>query len=92
MAKKKRKTKKSIKFSTRVVVFCIAFMAVYTAVQTTLSYKVGIELSPTLTQCVYTFFGTELALSAVIKIFEDLTGKKTKKKTTHTEEYIPEEF
>lgn len=88
---KKKKAKKSIKFTTRVVVFCIAFMAVYTAVQTALSYKVGIELSPTLTQCVYTFFGTELALSAAIKVFDSMTEKKSKKLDA-VDEYIPEEF
>ena len=39
-------------------------------IQLYLSYKLNIELSPTLTTCVYAFFGTELAACALVSIFE----------------------
>lgn len=62
--------KKSIKFSKKIVTLCIVFIILYTIVQTYLSYKLSIELSPTLTTCVYAFFGTELAAVALVRIFE----------------------
>ena len=66
----KEKKKRYFRFSKKIVVFCIIFVMLYTIAQTYLSYKLGIELSPTLSTCVYAFFGTELAVSAAIKIFE----------------------
>lgn len=78
--------KKTVKFSMKIVIFCIIFIALYTVAQTFLSYKVGMELSPTLTTCVYAFFGTELAACAVIKIFD------TMKKKDSSDEYIPDEL
>lgn len=68
MAKKTKK--KKYKFCTKVVIFSIAFIVLYTAVQIILSYKLNIELSPTLTTCVYSFFGTELAITGLIRIFD----------------------
>lgn len=68
MAKKVKK--KESKFCTKIVIFCVAFIVFYTVVQTILSYKLSIELSPTLTTCVYAFFGTELAAAAMIRIFD----------------------
>lgn len=58
------------KYLKKIVAFCIAFIVVYTLLQTYLSYKLSIELSPTLTTCVYAFFGTELAACAFIRIFD----------------------
>ena len=84
------KNKKS-KFCTKIVVFCIAFIVLYTTVQVILSYKMSIELSPTLTTCVYSFFGKELALSAAIKVF-DTVGEKRCKKSDNIDEYETEEF
>ena len=37
--------------------------------------KNGIELNPTLTTAVYAFFGTELAVSALIKVVETMNKK-----------------
>lgn len=75
-----------VKFSKKIVIFCISFIVLYTALELYLSYKLNIELSPTLTTCVYTFFGTELASTAVIKIFENLIistkSNKSDKPTT----------
>ena len=61
--------KNAIKFSKKIVGFCIGFIVLFTIVSTYLNYRVGIELSPTLTTCVYAFFGTELASTALIRIF-----------------------
>lgn len=72
---------KSIRFSKKVVVSCIVIIAVYTVVQSYLSHKIGMELTPTLTTCVYTFFGTELAACALIRIFD-----KEDKSTEESEE------
>lgn len=62
--------KNAIKFSKKIVGFCIGFIVLFTIVSTYLNYRVGIELSPTLTTCVYAFFGTELASTALIRIFD----------------------
>lgn len=63
-------------FSKKIVILCIIFIILYTIAQTYLSYKLSIELSPTLTTCVYAFFGTELAATALIKVFDK--GNKDK--------------
>lgn len=65
-----------LKFSKKIVVTCIVVIIIYTAIQTYLSYKLGIELTPVLTGFVYGFFGTELAACAFIKIFEDKKSKE----------------
>ena len=62
--------KNAIKFSKKIVGFCIGFIVLFTIVSTYLNFRVGIELSPTLTTCVYAFFGTELASTALIRIFD----------------------
>lgn len=62
--------KNKLKFSKKIVILCITFIILYTIIQLILSYMLSIELSPTLTTCVYAFFGTELATCAVIKIFD----------------------
>lgn len=69
-----------MKFSKRIVTVCILAIIAYTAVQTLLSYKLMIELSPTLTTCVYTFFGTELAACACIRIFDREDKKEEDKR------------
>lgn len=62
--------KNTIKFSKKIVGFCIIFVVLFTIISMYLNYRVGIELSPTLTTCVYAFFGTELASTALIRIFD----------------------
>lgn len=79
-----KKKKTNNKFAKRLVVFCILFIVLYTAIQTYLSYTLGIELSPTLTTSVYTFFGTELAACALIRVF-DVFGHK---KDEYMEDYM----
>lgn len=67
--KKKREFKK-IKFSKKIVITCILVIILYTIAQTYLSNEIGLELTPTLTTCVYAFFGTELAACALIRVFD----------------------
>ena len=58
------------KFSKKIVVFCIIIIVLYTIAQLYLTYQLGIEPTPTLTPCVYAFFGTEMAAVALIRIFD----------------------
>lgn len=62
---------KNKKFCKRVVIFCIVFIVFYTIVQIALSFLLQIELSPTLTTCVYAFFGTELMSNAFIRVMKE---------------------
>lgn len=68
-----------MRFSKKLVIFCISFIVAYTILQIYMSYKLSIELSPTLTTCVYGFFGTELAVTGIMKIFEELPKKSSNK-------------
>ena len=62
--------KNAIKFSKKIVGFCIGFIVLFTIVSTYLNYRVGIELSPTLTTCVYAFSGTEILSTAFIRVLD----------------------
>ena len=89
----KEKEKNPIEYLTKVVTFCIAFIVIYTIAQVVLSYFLQVELSPTLTNCVYTFFGTELAACAFIKIVSLVTKILYKKYNLEdTEEDMSEEI
>lgn len=57
-----------VKFSKLIVFICIAAIISYTIAAILLQKYTLIELSPTLTTCVYAFFGTELLGLAGIKI------------------------
>lgn len=74
-----RSLMKNMKFLKKVVTFSISFIVFYTLLEITLSYFIQVELSPTLTSCVYTFFGTELVSTAVIKIIEEILSAKQKR-------------
>lgn len=78
--RKKVRQWKKINFKKKIIVFSILFIVAYTIAQTYMSYNLGIELSPTLTACVYAFFGTELAACALIQVCE-------KKETTSNTKY-----
>ena len=66
---------KETRFLKRIVIFCISFITIFTIVSMYLNYKVGMELSPTLTSSVYMFFGTELCASMIVRIAENLRRK-----------------
>lgn len=59
---------KKTKFSKLVVSLSIVVIIAYTVAAIWLQKVSGLELSPTLTTCVYAFFGTELIGLAGIKI------------------------
>ena len=58
----------NIRFSKLIVLFCIVAIAIYTMAAIALQKYTMIEVSPTLTTCVYAFFGTELLSLAGIKM------------------------
>lgn len=66
---------KNLCFLKCIIVFCISFIVLYTIASMILNYLIGIELNPTLTTAVYAFFGTELAVSALIKVVETMNQK-----------------
>lgn len=79
------KVSKSSRYLKRIVFFCIAFIVAYTLVSMYINYRLGIEISPTLTSCVYTFFGTELCAASLIKIVETIRRKEEKEEREEEE-------
>lgn len=77
----KRKRKKGL-FSKLLVIFVIAQVLIYTYVNMYLSYKVSIEISPTLTTCFFAFFGFEVGLLGHIKTTKIKKGDKNDKSDT----------
>ena len=59
-----------IKFNKLIVLFSIVAIIAYTVAAIFLQKYTMMELSPTLTTCIYGFFGTELLGLAGIKIFD----------------------
>lgn len=59
-----------IKFNKLIVLFCIVAIVSYTIVAILLQKYIGVEVSPTLTTCVFAFFGTELIGLAGIKMVD----------------------
>lgn len=59
-----------VKFNKLIVLFCIVAIISYTVAAILLQKYTSMELSPTLTTCVYAFFGTELLGLAGIKIMD----------------------
>lgn len=57
-------------FNKFIVVFCLITTTLYTVAAIFLQKYTMMELSPTLTTCVFAFFGTELLGLAGIKIFD----------------------
>lgn len=58
----------AIKFNKLIVLLCIAAIVTYTIAAILLQKYTSIEISPTLTTCVFAFFGTELLGLAGIKM------------------------
>ena len=59
-----------IKFNKLIVVLCIVAIISYTVAAILLQKYTSMEISSTLTTCVYGFFGTELLGMAGIRIFD----------------------
>ena len=62
--------KKTHNFCKRVVIFCISFIVLYIIASIAFNFLFQIELSPTLTTCVFGFFGTELGACAFVRIMQ----------------------
>lgn len=62
--------KKAHNFCKCIVIFCIAFIVLYIIVAVAFNFLLQIELSPTLTTCVFGFFGTELGACAFVRIMQ----------------------
>ena len=58
-----------MKFNKLIVCISIAVIVLYTIAAILLQKLISVEISPTLTTCVFAFFGTELLALAGIKIF-----------------------
>lgn len=78
---------KQHKYLRRMVTFCISFITFYTLLNIFLNYLIQIELNPTLTTCVYSFFGTELGLCAFNSLL-DVLKEKNKKKATKKKKQV----
>lgn len=77
-----------VKFNKLIVFICIVAIIAYTVAAILLQKYTMMELSPTLTTCVYAFFGTELLGLAGIKICDT---KFTQCETNNVTENIIEE-
>ncbi len=62
--------KKTHNFCKCIVIFCITFIVLYIIVAVAFNFLLQIELSPTLTTCVFGFFGTELGACAFVRIMQ----------------------
>lgn len=60
----------NLKFNKVIVVLCILSILIYTVASVVIQKCTLMEISPTLTTCVYGFFGTELIGLAGIRIFD----------------------
>lgn len=60
----------------RYLKFCFILTMVYAVIAIVFQAVTGNELSPTLTQWFYTFFGIEIGASAFIKIFNIKKGSE----------------
>ena len=66
----------SMKTLTRFLIFSIAAIVVYSVTAVVFQSVTGAELSPTLTTCIFGFFGTEIAAVSFIKVFK-IKGENT---------------
>ena len=65
---------KTTKFNKLIVSISIAAIILYTIAAILLQKFIAIEISPTLTTCVFAFFGTELLALSGIKMFDTKFG------------------
>lgn len=62
----RQRKKKRMKGLDKYVIFCFVILIIYTAAQTIVTIKTGVE-SSTLTTCFFSVFGGEVLLCAIIK-------------------------
>ena len=80
MAKQKNNKPKKKVSNILLVLICIMII-LYTAANFALQYFVQVEVSPTLTQAWFTFWGAELMALAGIKITKVVKGEESKNET-----------
>ena len=73
-------------FSKLIVALSVILILVYTITAFALQFVCGVEVSPTLTTCFYTFFAVEMLSLAGIK------SRKVKYENTYEENTESEEF
>ena len=73
-------------FSKLIVALSVILILVYTITAFVLQFVCGVEVSPTLTTCFYTFFAVEMLSLAGIK------SRKVKYENTYEENTESEEF
>ena len=80
-------TKPKKKVSNIMLVLICTMIILYTAADFALQYFTSIEVSPTLTNAWFAFWGTELVALAAIKTTKVIRGKEeTNEETTKVEE------
>ena len=70
-----RRTKKQLSKLDRYLIFSISFLLIYTVAEMVTATITGIE-HPTLTTCVFSAFGGEFLMAALIKIFNIKSGEE----------------
>lgn len=83
--KKKKATKLKGLFSKLLVVFILAQVLIYTYLNMWLSYRVGMEISPTLTASFFAFFGFEAGMLGMIKTNKIKKGEENNEGTNYSE-------
>lgn len=73
---KHQKEKPKKKVSNIMLVIICTMIILYTAADFALQYFAGVEVSPTLTNAWFTFWGTELVALAAIKTTKVIRGEK----------------
>lgn len=73
-------------FSKLIVALSVALILIYTVTAFALQFVCGVEVSPTLTTCFYTFFAVEMLSLAGVK------ARKVKYENTYEENTEGEEF
>ena len=75
---KRKRMKSHSRTSKLIIAFVIVSLFTYTAAAIWLQLKIGVEISPTLTTCFYTFCTGELWLLATIKKTKIANGQKSR--------------
>ena len=73
-------------FSKLIVALSVVLILIYTVTAFALQFVCGVEVSPTLTTCFYTFFAVEMLSLAGVK------ARKVKYENTYEENTESEEF
>lgn len=84
---RKKKMKSHSRTSKIIIAFIIVSIVIYTGLAMWVQIKSGVELSPTLTTCVFAFFTGELWMLATIKKTKVNNGQKIRAYKEDIENY-----